>query len=94
LWTPIAVLMFVTFAMPKITRKSTGLVVMLIGGTFGVLSLLFPQLVIAKQAVFGTMAISILLVIITAIFDKRPSNIKALYGKELKELEEEEKAAV
>lgn len=94
LWTPIAVLMFFTFAVPKICKKSTGIVVMLVGGVFGVCSLFIPQLVIAGQAVFGTMAVSILLVIITAIVDKRPANFKALYGKELDEIEKEEKAAV
>ena len=92
LWTPVAVLMFVTFAMPKITRKSTGIVVMVVGGAFGLLSLFVPQIVIAGQAVFGTMAVSILMVIITAIADKRPANSKALYGKELEELEKEETA--
>ncbi|NMC56862.1 MAG: sodium:solute symporter family protein, partial [Eubacteriaceae bacterium] len=94
LWTPVAVLMFFAFAVPKICKKSTGIVVMLVGGIFGICSLFFPQLVIAKQAVFGTCLVSILLVILTALFDKRPANFKALYGKELDELEKEEKAAV
>ncbi|MEL7569260.1 MAG: sodium:solute symporter family protein [Eubacteriaceae bacterium] len=94
LWTPIAVLMFFTFAVPKICKKSTGIVVMLVGGVFGVCSLFFPQIVIAGQAVFGTCLVSIAMVILTAIFDKRPANFKALYGKELDELEKEEKAAV
>jgi SSS family solute:Na+ symporter len=93
LWTPVAVLMFVSFATPKIARKSTGIIVMVIGGIFGILSFIFPQMVIAGQAIFGTMAVSILLVIITAIVDKRPANFKALYGKELDELDKKEETA-
>lgn len=93
LWTPIAVLMFVSFATPKIARKSTGIVVMVIGGIFGILSFIFPQMIIAGQAIFGTMAVSIILVIITAIVDKRPANFKALYGKELDELDKKEETA-
>jgi len=92
LWTPIAVLMFATFACPKLARKSTGVVVMIGGGIFGVLSLIFPQLVIAGQAIFGTCFLSVILWIITAVVDKRPANFKALFNKELSEIDAEETA--
>lgn len=79
LWTPLAVLVLLTWGCPQLTRKSTGSLVMIGGGLFGVLSLFVPALVIADQAIFGTTIVSLLMWVLSLVIDKKPSAAMDLY---------------
>lgn len=87
LWTPIAVLMFSTFGAPKLARKSSGIVVMLGGGVWGIASMFVPQMVLYNQPIIGTFCVSVVLCLITAIVDKRPANFEGVYGKSIEEVD-------
>lgn len=86
LWTPLAVVIIITWRFPQYSRKSTGAVTLVAGGIFGVASLLLPSIVIMNQEIFGTLLVSLIACILTIIFDKRPSNWLEMYpeGTELK----------
>lgn len=79
LWTPLAVVIVVTWRFPKYTRRSTGAVTLLAGGIFGIASLVFPAIVIMKQEIFGTLLVSVAAWLLTVLLDKRPCNWVDMY---------------
>ena len=82
--TPIAVLMF-AFLERRNWRKSSGIVVMLGGGVWGIASMFVPQMVLGNQPIIGTFCVAVLC-LITAIVDKRPANFEGVYGKSIEEV--------
>lgn len=80
MFAPMAIMIVLVLYLPKLTRKSTGPVVMIIGVIYAALEITFvPQLVLWKQPIYAVLILSVVTWLATLIFDKRPADYSALY---------------
>ncbi|NMC55929.1 MAG: sodium:solute symporter family protein, partial [Eubacteriaceae bacterium] len=80
MFAPMAIMIILVLFAPKATRKSTGPMVMIIGVIYAALEITFiPQLVLYKQPIYAVLILSVVVWLITLIFDKRPADYSVLY---------------